>query len=62
VALCSEGSARYHARPDICFVPVEGLDPTTVSLAWHKADEARARPFVAWAKDYVAERAAPSLA
>jgi DNA-binding transcriptional LysR family regulator len=58
VALTGEGTARYYARPDVRHVRVEGLEPTTLSLAWHKADEARARAFVAWAQDYLAERAA----
>jgi DNA-binding transcriptional LysR family regulator len=58
VVLRGESGARYYARPDLRFIPVGGVGLSTVSVAWHKADEARARKFAAWACDSVSTSAA----
>lgn len=34
IALAPESAARYYARPDIAYLPVTGVAPTTVALAW----------------------------
>jgi DNA-binding transcriptional LysR family regulator len=37
IALAPESAARYYARPDIAYVPVTGVAPTVVALAWPAA-------------------------
>ena len=37
IALAPESASRYYARPDIAYLKVEGIAPSTVALAWPKA-------------------------
>jgi DNA-binding transcriptional LysR family regulator len=37
--LMAEGNAAIYARPGITWVPVDGLDPAHLSIAWRRDDE-----------------------
>ncbi|GIG68166.1 LysR family transcriptional regulator [Phytomonospora endophytica] len=49
VALAPESAARFYARPGITYLPVDGVEPTRVGVAWTAAGDADAvvRDFVA---------------
>jgi hypothetical protein len=51
----AEGNAAIYARPGITWVPIDGLDPAHLSIAWRR-DEKRApvKAFVQACLDTVA--------
>ncbi|THV24605.1 LysR family transcriptional regulator [Glycomyces paridis] len=36
IALAPESAARYYARPGVVYLPLEGVAPSTVALAWSR--------------------------
>jgi DNA-binding transcriptional LysR family regulator len=55
VHLMAEGNAAIYARPGITFVPVEGLDPAHLAIAWRRDDvRASVKAFVQACLDAVA--------
>lgn len=39
VALAPESAARFYARPGITYLPLDGVDPTRVGIAWTPAGD-----------------------
>ncbi|WP_198284927.1 LysR family transcriptional regulator [Saccharomonospora cyanea] len=51
----------YHNRPDVVFVPLDGVPPTDVAVVWRTASvTARVRAFVQAAEDTVAANGGPA--
>lgn len=42
VALIAEGQAQLSGRPDVVCVPVTGLSPAELAVAWRRDDRRRA--------------------
>jgi DNA-binding transcriptional LysR family regulator len=56
IKLLSEGNAAIYARPGIVCIPVSGLDPARLAIAWHRGDQRQAvRDFVRACRDAAAE-------
>lgn len=53
--------ARYYARPDLAFVPIDDAPHTGVALVWRSAGEtARVRAFARAARDAVEANGGPA--
>lgn len=53
--------ARYYARPDLAFVPIDDAPHTGVALVWRSAGEtARVRAFTRAARDAVEANGGPA--
>lgn len=60
VAFTQASSRRYYARPGLAFVPVTGLTPTVVALAWRRdAETPLVRDFIARARHLAAVEPIP---
>ena len=56
VKLLSEGNAAIYARPGIVCIPVSGLAPARLAIAWRRGDRRQAvRDFVQACRDAAAE-------
>jgi len=56
VTLLAEGNAAVYSRPGIACVPVTGLDPARLAVAWRRGDRRQAvRDFVRACRDAAAE-------
>ena len=51
VALTHASAGRFYRRPTVAFVPVEGIQPSTLSVAWADHDGPFIAEFVAAATD-----------
>lgn len=57
VSLCPASTARFYPRADLAFVPVDGLLPSRLVLAWDAGDEdPLVRNFVSTACSFVAQQ------
>ena len=57
VSLCPASTARFYPRADLAFVPVDGLLPSRLVLAWDAGDEdPLVSNFVSTACSFVAQQ------